>query len=141
MNFYLTRLKPLRFPINILAYIWASPNTLFGLALGCLLGARPKHFRFHQGTIGIYGPGIARILGHCPIQGGAWAMTLGHTILACDEQAYKLTFSHEYVHVRQYEWLGPFFIPIYFGESAWQWCRGRRAYIDNRLEVQARKYA
>lgn len=68
-------------------------------------------------------------------------MTLGHTILACDEKAVLETFEHEYIHVRQYEWFGPFFVPAYFFESGWQWFRGNHPYYDNRFEVQARKYA
>lgn len=75
-----------------------------------------------------------------PVDGGAMAMTLGHTILARDERAWLSTFRHELVHVRQYQWFGPFFVPAYFLESLWQWCRGRHPYLDNRFEVQARKY-
>ena len=121
-------------------YLWVSPCTLLGL---CVL-AIPKHgdrqVKFHRGTIGIFGPGIERILSMVPIEDGAAAMTIGHTILARDERAWLTTFRHEFVHVRQYQWFGPFFVPAYFLESLWQWFLGRHPYVDNRFEVQARKY-
>jgi hypothetical protein len=68
-------------------------------------------------------------------------MTVGHTILACNEWIWRETFEHEFVHVRQYQWFGPFFVPAYLFESFWQWIRGRNPYLDNRFEVQARKYS
>ena len=45
-------------------------------------------------------------------------------------------FIHEHVHVRQYEWFGPFFIPCYLFASVYVWFRGKSAYRDNPFEVQ-----
>jgi hypothetical protein len=94
----------------------------------------------HRGTIGIFGPGVARLLRKVPIVGGARAMTLGHSILAVDREAWHQTFTHEWIHVRQYQWFGPLFVPAYFIESAWQWFRGGDPYMDNRFEKQAYKW-
>ena len=33
---------------------------------------------------------------------------------------------------------GRFWCPAYLAESIWQWLCGRRAYLDNRFERQAR---
>ncbi|MBU6173132.1 MAG: hypothetical protein KGQ60_04975 [Planctomycetes bacterium] len=122
-------------------YLWVGPWTLIGLAIGFLPGVGQRRIRFHRGTVGIYGPGVERLLLRAPVVGGASAMTIGHTILACNESIWRETFKHEFVHVRQYQWFGPFFVPAYLLESFWQWIRGRNPYSDNRFEVQARKYS
>ena len=49
--------------------------------------------------------------------------------------------AHEHAHVRQYEQWGIFFLLAYPAASVWQWLRGRRAYVDNWFEVQARRSA
>jgi hypothetical protein len=45
--------------------------------------------------------------------------------------------AHERRHVRQYERLGPFFLPAYFLIGALIWLRGGRPYLDHPLERQA----
>ena len=123
-------------------YLWVAPWTLLGIAIGLIgwfsgLQFSGVQFEVRFGTIGIYGPGVAKILSRAPIAGGARAMTLGHCILTVDELAYYETMPHEWVHVRQYQWFGPFFVPAYLLESAWQWMRGGDSYLDNRFEKQA----
>jgi len=46
--------------------------------------------------------------------------------------------AHERVHVRQYERWGALLLLAYPAESFWQLLLGRRPYLDNRFEVQAR---
>jgi hypothetical protein len=123
-----------------LVMIWPMPCTLIGLAVGYVPGLGDRTVVYHQGVIGIYGPRIARLLQKVPIQGGAAALTLGHCVLARDEETFRATFTHEWVHVRQYEWWGPFFLPAYGLNSLWQWLRGKDAYRDNTFERQARRY-
>jgi hypothetical protein len=94
-----------------------------------------------RGTLGIFGPAMAKLLRKAPIQGGAMAITFGHVILAIDRDAFERTFEHEWIHVRQYVWWGPFFLPAYVVESVWQWFLGNDAYMDNRFEVQARQWS
>jgi hypothetical protein len=48
------------------------------------------------------------------------------------------TLEHEIEHIRQWERLGPLYLPLYFGSSAVALFRGRRPYWDNRFEVAAR---
>jgi hypothetical protein len=48
---------------------------------------------------------------------------------------------HEQVHVEQYERWGALFLLAYPAESLLQLSLGRRAYWDNRFEVQARSLA
>jgi hypothetical protein len=45
--------------------------------------------------------------------------------------------THERVHVRQYERLGPLFFVAYAGSSLIAWCRGGSLYRDNYFERQA----
>ena len=77
------------------------------------------------------------LLQRVPMEHGAMAMTLGHTILGRTEAALDITREHELVHVRQYERWGPFFIPAYLLFSLVQWLRGKSAYRDNPFEVEA----
>ena len=60
-------------------------------------------------------------------------------LLAVDAREMHRWRAHERVHVAQYERWGPLFLPAYFASSLWQWLRGRRAYWDNRFEVEARR--
>ncbi len=122
---------------RITSYVWASPNTLIGLALGAvmlLFGARLRAVRgaaeFSGGLIGsmLTSPVVA-----CPYR----ALTLGHVILATDHAALECSREHEHVHVRQYETWGPFFLPAYVASSVWQLVCGRRCYRDNWFERQA----
>jgi hypothetical protein len=92
----------------------------------------------YRGTVGIVGPGVARLLALAPIEGGAAALTLGHAILAVSESAFYNTWEHEYAHVRQYERWGILFVPAYLASGWWQWLHGRDAYWDNGFEVEAR---
>lgn len=124
-----------------LSYVWPLPNTLLGLAIGCLPFLGHREFILQRGTIGIYGPGVKRLLALAPIPGGAIAITLGHTILAADEENFVSSFEHEWIHVKQYLWWGPFFLPAYLLNSLWHWLRGEGIYIDNDFETQARKWS
>lgn len=114
--------------IRLLAYLWASPNTLLGLLLG--LGGR--HWRFREGAIEVAEAWLPRLLGR-QIQ----AVTLGHVILARDAARLAKWRCHEHGHVRQYERWGPLFLPAYFGWAAYLMLRGRHPYRDHPLERQA----
>ena len=124
-----------------LSYLWPLPNSLLGLIVGVLPFLGKRTYTLRRGTIGIHGPAMKRLLQLVPIQGGATALTLGHIILAADSASFDETFEHEWIHVRQYLWWGPFFIPAYFFNSLWRWSRGQGIYIDNDFEVQARKWS
>lgn len=113
---------------------WASPNSLFGLALGLLLlpiGARMRR-------VG----GVLEIAALPQRPRRRWpftAITFGHVILGSHAQELERLRAHERVHVRQCERWGPLFLPAYLLAGAWQWVRGKRAYWDNPFEVEARR--
>jgi hypothetical protein len=91
----------------VLAYVWASPNTLIGLLLG-LLAFQPA--RTSDGIL----------VFDSRVRGTTWALrklrrsaiTYGHVVLANRKVEGRLLV-HELHHVRQYERLGPFYIPLY----------------------------
>jgi hypothetical protein len=119
--------------------LWAAPNSLLGLLLGLawwLAGARAQRV---DGVLEL-------VLPDAPASAspGRWrlpfaAITLGHVVLAVDAHEMARCRVHERVHVTQYERWGPLFLPAYLGSSLWQWLQGRRAYWDNRFEVEARR--
>jgi hypothetical protein len=123
-----------------LVYLWTLPTTVLGLplAVGALLTG--GGVRWVDGVLEVHG-GLAalwlRWVAGLAIEGGASAMTLGHIVVGRDRKTLDATRRHERVHVRQCERWGPFFIPAYLAASAYQWARGRRAYMDNPFEREA----
>jgi hypothetical protein len=116
-------------------FVWASPGTLLGLAVGlCALLSggsmrrRGRTLEFHSGFLRWF-------LQRRPFR--AAAMTLGHVIIGRDGGCLDASRSHELVHVRQYERWGPLFIPAYLSSSLYVWLRGRDAYLDNPFEREA----
>ncbi len=91
----------------MLAYLWALPNTILGLALGGLAFQRPRR---SDGVLVFDGP----------VRGTLWvvrafhrsAITFGHVVLSNRPLDGRLE-SHERHHVWQYERLGPLYIPLY----------------------------
>ncbi len=93
--------------LRLLGYVWTSPNTLLGLIFGLLAFQRP---RASNGIVVFDGP----------IRGSLWvisrlrraAITYGHVVLSNRRLEGRLLV-HELHHVRQYERLGPLYIPLY----------------------------
>ena len=128
---------PPRHPaVRPLLYAWAFvPNTALGLTLGglnCLIGGKAER---HRGCLEFHGAFITWYFKKT----GFAAMTLGHTIVGVDPYWLAVCREHEQVHVRQYENWGPFFLPAYLLSSLWQGLRGRRIYLDNWFERDARR--
>jgi hypothetical protein len=124
-----------RILLRTLRWLWASPATLIGLAVGgagLFLGGK---CRCERGVLEFKGRLVAAFLRF--IGRGAAAMTLGHTILGRSQEDLDRARDHEHVHVRQYERWGPLFIPAYGVCSCWLFLRGRRAYWDNPFEQEA----
>jgi hypothetical protein len=67
-----------------------------------------------------------------------YAQTLGRFVLA-REPLPDATIGHELEHVRQWERLGPLFLPAYFASSGLALLHGRHPYMANRFEQAARK--
>ncbi len=94
--------------VRLLAYAWTSPNTLLGLVLGALSFQWP---RVQEGLLVF--DGSAR--GSLWVIGRVFrrtAVTYGHVVLSNRRLQGRL-LAHELHHVRQYELLGPFYIPLY----------------------------
>jgi len=122
---------------RLLRYLWPAPYTVLGLVLGgvgVLFGAGAAR---RQGVLEISGGRIGAVLGRGPAGLGFSAMTLGHVILAVDRSALEQLRYHEQVHVRQYEFWGPLFVPAYLLSSLFQLLRGRHPYRENHFERQA----
>ena len=120
-----------------LRYLWASPTTLLGLILGGVALLSGGRARRRGGTLEFHGGWLGKLLAVTPA--GATAMTVGHVILGRHPEGLDRCRSHELVHVRQAEMLGPLFIPAYFAASFWALLRGRHLYRDNWFEVDARR--
>lgn len=121
-----------------LAYLWAGPTTVVGLAAAIASLASGGRAKIVNGVLEVHG-GFATfaLTKLTPLPGGAAAMTLGHVVIGINEATLASTRSHERIHVRQCERWGPLFIPAYLGASAWLWLRKRDAYYDNPFEREA----
>jgi hypothetical protein len=120
-------------------YLWAGPVTLLGLLVGAVT-ARGGRWTILDGVVEIHSPLLGWCLRHLvPVTGGVSAMTLGHVVVGRDADALDRTRTHERVHVRQYERLGPLLLPAYAAASVWAVLRGQHAYFDNCFEREARR--
>lgn len=125
----------IRYAAYPLGYTWALPNTLLGacfLPLALLSGGG---VRFERGAMELHGGVVKWFLRK--IARGAGAMTLGHVILGQDRGCLDHTRNHEHVHVGQYMWWGPFFLPAYALSSFLCWRKGLDPYRQNRFEIPA----
>lgn len=124
----------LRWVKQLWRYLWASPNTLLGLAAALASLSLPRA----AGGIALCQSdrGFARWFltrrGYC-------AITLGHLILTTSQASPQL-LSHEMVHVGQAERCGPLFLPAYLLAMLVTRLHGRDPYWDNPFEVEARRY-
>ena len=128
-------IKLLRVLLKMVKIIWASPNTLLGLTIGCcglLFGSK---MLFSGGAIEFHGGLVKWLLSKVPVNPSA--MTIGHTILGQTLENLDRSREHEMIHVRQYERWGIFFLPAYFLLSGIMWLRGKDSYRDNPFEVEA----
>ena len=122
----------------LVRYLWASPATLVGVACALPALASGAKARNVDGVIEVTGGASTRLVGALPAPCRFDAITLGHVVLCVDECTSAAVRAHERVHVRQYERFGALFFVLYAGSSLAQFLRGRRPYIDNRFEREAR---
>ncbi|HOW82234.1 MAG TPA: hypothetical protein PK573_06730 [Spirochaetota bacterium] len=126
--------------MKLLKYIWAFPNTVLGLFFIPLAIATGGRVQIIDGVLEVHGRLISGFLTYCvPGRGRVSAITLGHVILGHDGRSLSADRVHEHEHVRQYEVLGPLFIPVYIAASIWSLTGGREAYAGNFLERKAFK--
>jgi len=121
-----------------LFYMWALPNTLLGLLFVPLALFSKGRMEIVDGVLEIHGGFATWFLKHCmPVRGYVSSVTLGHVVLGCDKESILADRPHERAHVKQYEMLGPAFIPVYIAAGLWAMIRGRGAYKGNYLERKA----
>lgn len=120
--------------LDTLGKLWTAPNTLIGILIGMAgipFGARPRignnALQFINYPIGIG----ALTLGNAVIYARGTAPADCCHLYGC-EVALEIG-KHEEAHTRQYQVLGPFFLPVYFA------CGGVSA--RNPLEQAANAYA
>ena len=124
---------------RLVRYAWPAPWTLVACALAPAVRRSGGSARLRDGVVELEGGVLARLL---PRLGFGWriaAMTLGHVVLATDQDTLDRTRAHERVHVRQYERWGPFFPLVYGLASVVAWLPGGDPYLDNRFEREARR--
>ena len=126
------RSSPLKSIVQIAKYVWVSPYTVTGIAIGLILGGR---FQVVDGVVEIFGTRIKKALFSLPMP--AMAMTFGHVVFGVSDVALDVTRRHEAVHVKQYERWGPLFVPAYLTASTFLYLRGRDGYRDNPFEIEA----
>lgn len=124
--------------LRMLAYLWASPYTLLGLAIGLLGVCTGGRVQVRGPVIEFFGGAVTWLMHHVLPNGPfTLAITLGHVVLGQTAAALDTSREHELVHVRQFERWGPLMGPAYVGCSLWLWLQGRRAYRDNPFEREA----
>ena len=118
-----------------IGYLWAAPVTLVGIffAITTKLSGGSVHVR--EGVVEAIGGFAAWFLRGGRYWKGGAAMTLGHVVLARDADCLARSWSHELVHVRQFETWGPLLLPVYWLIAAWLWLRGFDPYLDHPFEV------
>lgn len=119
-------------------YVWAFPCTAIGLVVAGAMWALGARCRVHTGVMEVNFngalPRVASVLLKAPFA----ALTLGHVVLARSQVDQDNLRGHERAHVAQYERWGPVFLLAYPLSSVVQLLAGRRPYLDNHFEVQAR---
>jgi hypothetical protein len=122
---------------RVVAYAWASPNTVLGLFVGLVALAFGGRVRLVLGILEFSGGRAGRAVSAAPALFSFSAITFGHVVLGVSAEALEAARQHEHVHVAQYETWGPLFLPAYAASSFWQVLRRRHAYWDNFFEKRA----
>jgi hypothetical protein len=117
---------------------WAYPNTLIGQLVVGLCG-RSRFTRKRSDGVRHYVAEVDSPFDRFMLRIGMVAMTLGEVVLYRAGGMTKSTITHEFRHVRQYQLLGPFFLPVYGMASVWSRLRHGSWYKHNPLEEDARK--
>ena len=105
--------------------MWSLPNSVIGVLFAVLSLALPRPcdgLLVAQSNRGLAYLFLTRR--------GFGAITFGRVITSAIPVTSRLLM-HESHHARQYEVLGPFFIPTYL------WLQARHGYVGNPLEVEA----
>ena len=111
--------------LTTLGLVWGSPNTVRGLGFALLSAVVP---RWRDGLlVAESNRGLAYVF---LTRRGFGAITFGRVVVSCVPVTERLLV-HEGHHARQYEVLGPWFLPVYL------WNHARCGYLSNPLEREA----
>lgn len=132
----------MRSPLHGLAraagYAWAGPFTLLALLLVVApLALRKSRVRVVAGVVEVTGGPLPRLLGRLVPGLGVAALTLGHVVLARNDEDVGRWRAHERVHVAQWARWGVLFPFAYLGASLVARLTGRDPYLDNPFEREA----
>ncbi|MCA1646401.1 MAG: hypothetical protein LC797_13400 [Chloroflexi bacterium] len=111
--------------LTILGTLWSMPNTLIGLGFAVLSFGLPRPragLLVAQSNRGLANLFLTRR--------GFGAITFGRVVVSAIPLTPHLLV-HESHHSRQYEILGPFYLPVYL------WLHARQGYAANPLELEA----
>lgn len=122
---------------RILRYVWASPYTLIGLAIGAIGLLTGGSVRRRGPVLEFYGGFVRWLIQRLPTGELTLAMTLGHVLLGQTSASLDVAYRHELVHVRQFERWGPMMGFLYLGSSLLLWLQRRDPYLDNPFEREA----
>lgn len=114
-------------------YLWATPASAIGLLLALPLWLAGGRAQRVNGVLEVAAPPW-RPLARLPF----CAITLGHVVVGISPAVLAHWRQHEHIHVRQYERWGALLLLAYPAASLWLWLRGRRPYVDNPFEREAR---
>jgi len=115
--------------LTTLGAIWSLPNTLIGVVFALLSGTLPRPCGGL--LVARANAGLAYVF---LTRRGFSAITFGRVVVSAVPITARL-LAHESHHSRQYEVLGPFFLPTYV------WLHGRHGYAENPLEREADRCA
>lgn len=118
----------------MLKHLWPSPLSLAGATIALLCRA-PLVRRDH--TLEACGGLLPKVLPNIGMGMRPVALTLGHVILAVDQETLDRWRTHERVHVAQAERWGPLFPIAYALASGVAKAKGGDPYRDNVFEVEA----
>jgi hypothetical protein len=108
-----------------LGALWSLPNTLIGLGFALLSAVLPRP---REGLlVAESNRGLAYLF---LTRRGFGAITFGRVVVSAIPLTPHLLV-HESHHARQYEMLGPFYLPVYL------WLHARKGYGANPLELEA----
>ncbi len=108
-----------------LGALWSLPDSLIGLGFAMLSLALPRPRQ------GLLVAESKRGLAHLFLtRRGFGAITFGRVVISAIDVTPHL-LAHESHHSRQYEVLGPFYLPLYL------WLHARHGYAANPLEQEA----
>ena len=117
--------------------VWAAPWSLWGLAIGTSSLVTGGGVRRAGHIVEFWGGFLPIFLRYFPFVAGSPVATFGHVVLGRSERHLDACRPHQMIHVRQYEFWGPLFVPTYLISGLVLWCCGKHPYYDNPFERQA----